>query len=82
MVTVAEVSEMVNPSRALLFENGAALGVFHAEGDGNRCRGGRSVVVMEPSGASFTYVRQVRETDDVEISCAAYDQYSSVSMYY
>eukprot|EP00903_Cladosiphon_okamuranus_P015496 g14307.t1 len=51
---------MVSPSRALLFENGAALGVFHARdfGDGDRCRAGRSVVVMEPSGASFTHVRQ------------------------
>lgn len=56
---------MAAPSRALLFENGAALGVFHARdgGGGDRRRDGRSVVVMEPSGASFTHVRQVCETD-------------------
>eukprot|EP00752_Nemacystus_decipiens_P011710 g10391.t1 len=51
---------MAAPRRALLFENGAALGVFDA-GDGedmDRCRDRLSVVVMEPSGASFTHVRQ------------------------
>ncbi|CAM9353698.1 unnamed protein product, partial [Pylaiella littoralis] len=46
------------PSRLLLFENGAALGVFsdaQGEDDGG---GGHSAVVMEPSGACFTQVRQ------------------------
>lgn len=51
---------MTPPSRLVLFENGAALGVFSNDEDGNT-PDGNSAVVMEPSGACFTQVRQVRE---------------------
>lgn len=51
----------MEPRRLLLFESGAALGVFPVQqgstgGEGDTV----SVVVMEPSGACFTHVRQVR----------------------
>lgn len=57
----------MEPSRLLLFENGAALGVFPSGGEGDG-RGGNGaprqdfVVVMEPSGVAFTHVHQVGHT--------------------
>lgn len=55
----------MEPSRLLLFENGAALGVFDSSDGGDGRRGGNGmprqhfVVVMEPSGVAFTHVHQV-----------------------
>ncbi|CAB1117199.1 unnamed protein product [Ectocarpus sp. CCAP 1310/34] len=56
--------EMTEPLRYLLFENGAALAVFGDRGDyhtstrQSRNERGNSAVVLEPSGACFTQVRQ------------------------
>ncbi|CAM9978099.1 unnamed protein product [Ectocarpus sp. 12 AP-2014] len=55
---------MTEPRRCLLFENGAALAVFGDRGDchtstrQSRNERGNSAVVLEPSGACFTQVRQ------------------------
>lgn len=55
----------MEPSRLLLFENGAALGVFPSSDYGGDGRGGNGmprqhfVVMMEPSGVAFTHVHQV-----------------------
>jgi len=54
-----ELMEAMEPSRSLLFQNGAALGVFPAEEDAGGRR--RSVVVLEPSGHCFMHMRQVCE---------------------
>ncbi|CAM9906431.1 unnamed protein product, partial [Ectocarpus sp. 8 AP-2014] len=53
---------MTEPRRCLLFENGAALAVFGDDGDHHTRQSGdergNSAVVLEPSGACFTQVRQ------------------------
>ncbi|CAN0190549.1 unnamed protein product [Ectocarpus sp. 6 AP-2014] len=53
---------MTEPRRCLLFENGAALAVFGDDGDHHTRQSGDergdSAVVLEPSGACFTQVRQ------------------------
>lgn len=59
----------MEPSRLLILTNGAVVGVFPEDGrqagggvghDGTKQHGASSAVVMEPCGACFTHVRQVR----------------------
>lgn len=46
--------------RLLLFENGAAVGVFSTLEGGERGQHfSATALVLEPSGASFTHVQQV-----------------------